>query len=561
MFYKQKKRNNNNLLIWAYREFIKKHQWYFILYICLKTAGGMIGFVPPLFIGKAIDYAVNKNGEKVITVILMIMITLLLHSFIRIFESKVAVKINYLVTNEIKENIMKKIVDMELSDIEETGRGEFIARLEDADGIVQLFIEITNLIFIDLVAFIFALVVMFSISPVLSFICFINVPVTLIIQTIFGKKAGKKEKEIKLVNDKYYSLLYEIIDAIKEIKIFNLQEEICKRYTEKLIHLTELGKNRSDISINASFFSAVTNGFFQLMLLASGCYFIIMGAVSVGNYFTFNSYVSRFNTELNTISYFHMKKQMYLVSITRLQELFLMRSESKRKLVTKSEKWKSGDIRFEHLLFRYQENEKIILHIDNLTFAKNEISVITGKNGAGKSTLFDLIAGFYLFNGNIFIGNANINTISLERLRNEICYIQQKPYFFKKTIFENLCLKDTSLSEVEKACEKVGIHEFICTLPEQYNTIVSEEGTNFSGGQLQRLALVRAILSKAPIILLDEITSGIDAQSRDALYNVIKELKKNRTILMISHDVDSYKIADNVVYLVNGNVSEKPDYR
>lgn len=559
MFYKQMRKGNNNPIIWAYKEFIKKYQVYFMLYVCLKTISGIIGFVPPIFIGKVIDYAVDKNGEKVIIILIMLILVLLLNAFISIFESKVEIKINYLVTNGIKEKIIKKFAYMEQSDIETMDRGEFISRLEDAEEIVRIFIEITSLLFIDLLSFIFALVVMLSISPMLSLICFLNIPMVVIVQDKLGKKIGKKEKDIKIINDSYYSFLYEIIDANKEIKIWGLQEEICKKYAEKLIQNTRLAKDKSDISIMAGFLSVMINGFFQLAVLASGCYFIMLGRVSVGNYFTFNSYVSRFNMELQNISQFYMKKQMYLVSINRLQELFHMRSETERiSIGTYKECDNSDFIRLKNVFFCYQENTKAILQIKNFVFHKNEISAILGENGAGKSTLFDLITYFYLYKGEIYIGNINIKALSLQQIRKEICYIQQNPYFFKKSILENLRLKDKgiSLKEVEEACKKVGMHEFIQGLPDKYETIVSEEGTNFSGGQLQRMALARAILSKSSIILLDEVTSGIDSKGRHILYNIISDLKKNRIILIITHDADISKIADRMVYLADGELSE-----
>jgi len=522
----------------------------------LKTISGIIGFIPPIFIGKTIDYAVERNGKKVVTVLVMVFILLFLNAFIRIFESKVEFKIHYLITNEIKEKEMSKIVHMEMNNFEEIESGELISRLEDAGELVQIFIEITNLLFIDFIAFIFALSIMISVSPILSFICFVNIPIILIVQTIYGRIVGKKEKEIRLINDSNYSLIYEIISAIKEIKVFNLQKEICKSYSDILMRHTELATKKSNISIRAGFLSGIINGLFQLTLLAVGCYFIINGVISVGNYFTFNSYVSRFNTELQYISQFHMKKQLYLVSISRLKDLFSLKSEKERTRGEKDAEWKSGIIRLENVCFRYQKNTKIILHTKEFSFQENEISVITAKNGAGKSTLFDLITGFYIFQGKIYIGNADISTLSVERLRKEICYIQQKPYFFKNTILENLRLKDKNISikEVENACKKVGMHKYINELPEKYNTIMNEEGTNFSGGQLQRLALARVVLSKKTIILLDEITSGVDEQGRQMLYNVIKELKHNHTILIISHDTDICRIADKIVYLIDGTI-------
>lgn len=557
MLYK-KNIQNNYLIIWAYKEFIRKRRWDFIWYICLKTVSGILGFVPPIFIGRTIDYAINKNGEYVVSILILIMLVLLLDAVISIFESKIEIKINYLVTSEIKKKVIEKITDMELSDIEETDRGEFISRLEDAEGVVQFFIEITSLLFIDLIAFIFALVVMVFISPVLSFICFLNIPVMLIVQTIFGRKIGKKEKEIKVVKDSYYSLIYEIIDAIKEIKIFNLQKDVSRNYTQNLMHFMKLSKDKSDISIKSGFFFVVINGLFQIALLACGCYLIIAGIISVGNYFTFNSYVSRFNTELQSISQFHLKKQMYLVSLSRLHELLFMKSETERvqKPKGKEEKWDSDDIRLENVSFSYNSNDKTLIGIEHFVFPENEISVIVGKNGAGKSTLFDLITNFYPYEGKIYVGNRDMKAFSIEQLRREVCYIQQKPYFFKKTIFENLRLNNKSIlfKEIQEACEKVGMHEYICELPQKYETIVSEEGINFSGGQLQRLALARAILSKASIILLDEITSGIDWQGRYILYDVIKDLGKNRTVIVISHDSEINKIADNMLYLASGEL-------
>ena len=551
-------KKKKELMLWAYKKFIKQYQWCFIGYVILKIISGIIGFVPPIFIGKAIDYAVNKDSENVIIMLGIIMVVLIVDSIVSIFESKLGVKINYLVTNEIKREIIKKIVNMEMGDIEEIGRGEFISRLEDAEGIVQIFMDIVTLVFIDVVAFVFALVVMIFISPVLSFICLFNIPVIMIIQNIFGKKIGQKEYEIRHINDNYYSFIYEILDAIKEIKIFNLQKEICNRYKEKLNKYTKLSEDKSDISIISGFYSVIVNGIFQLLMLAIGCYFIMIGAISVGDYFTFNSYASRFNIELQKLAQFHMKKQMYFVSIYRLQELLFMSSEMEQISDNRNEDWHGGSIRVNNVFFRYPQNEKIILNMETVTFEENEISVISGKNGAGKSTFFDLITRFYLFEGKIYIGNVDINNLSLEQLRKEICYIQQKPHFFNGSIMENLRLNDTdiSFSEIENACKKVGINDYIQQLPDKYNTIINETGVNFSGGQLQRLALARAILSKSSIILLDEITSGIDQQSKYLLYNAIRELKEHHTVLIISHDDDIHMIADKMVYLVNGNVQE-----
>jgi ABC-type bacteriocin/lantibiotic exporter with double-glycine peptidase domain len=554
--------NDSKKFKWAYDEYVRKYRFLFFINIILKTLSGILGFIPPIFIGMSIDFAISKNIKNVFINLFIIMLSLIMNSVISIFETKIQIKITYSVTNNIKKKIINKFLHMQQADINRIHRGEFLSRLDDADNIVQGFMEISTLVFIDMLTFVFALVIMFYISPLLSTAYLVNIPVIFLLQNYYGKKIAKKEEDVKHSNDNYYSILFEIIDAIKEIKIFNLENVTENKYKDKLEESTKLHNEKAKYTIKANFWAVIVNGFFQLIVLAFGCIFIISNIISVGSYFTFNSYVSRFSIEFQTISQFLINKHLYIVSITRLQELFSYTDEcSYYNDIKLNIDYKL--IKLKDVIFKYENTNNFILNIKDLSFERNQITVIKGKNGNGKSTLFNLIMGFYSFEGCIFINDININTISLKQRRKAICYIQQKPYFFNGTILYNLQLarSEATLKEIEDVCKIVGIDNFIRSLEDEYYTIINELGCNFSGGQLQRLALARAVISKADFILLDEITSGIDIEGKEDVYKAIEKLKENSSVVIISHDPDIYKIADKIIYMENGRVKkcEKKD--
>lgn len=535
---------------WAFDNFIKKYKLDFAIYIFLKTISGILVFFPPIFIGKSIDDAIRKNIFGIAKNIIFILLILVINATVSIFESKIAIKISFNVTCDLKLKIIYKFLNMEQYNIDLFNRGEVLSRLDDADNVVQMFIEFSTLLFIDVISFIFALGVMFYISPILSLVCMINIPMVTFIQRIFGEKIAKKEEKVKKSNDDYLSLLYEIIDAFKNIKVMNLQMNFYEKFKNKIENNKNLNINKSKITIYAGFVSIIINGVFQIVLLAIGCLFIVSGIISVGNYFTFNSYVSKFNLGLQNIAQFFLKKQVYYVSIKRINELFSLQEEKER-INGSNDFFEFTTMSIRNMNFKYNEQSEFVLKLNDFIFKKNEIIAIIGENGKGKSTLFDLIVGIYPFEGDIFWDDKNLNCITLELRRRMVCYVQQKPFFFKGTIFENLILEDENISKkaVEDACNKVGMDSFIDNLDLKYDTIIQEGGGNFSGGQLQRLALARAILSNSEVILLDEITSSVDMGGKQELYNAIKEMKKNKMIVVVSHDMDIKEIADKIIYI------------
>lgn len=219
----------------------------------------------------------------------------------------------------------------------------------------------------------------------------------------------------------------------------------------------------------------------------------------------------------------------------------------------------SFEIEFDRVNFGYEG--KSVLKDLSFKVPERSLTAIVGKSGVGKSTIFNLMARFYeLESGSIKIGGRDFR--SLQHLNRMIAMVFQDTYLFNDTIFENIRIakEEASLEEVKEACERANIHEFISSLQEGYETIISEGGESLSGGQKQRIALARALLKDAPILLLDEVSASLDGRNEQKITEMMSELRREKTILVITHKLDTIKNADQILFIEEGRVAESGSF-
>ena len=212
-----------------------------------------------------------------------------------------------------------------------------------------------------------------------------------------------------------------------------------------------------------------------------------------------------------------------------------------------------GFIEFKNVSFKYNQ----IPILKNISFiAKpNQVTAIVGKTGAGKTTIFNLLLKMYKVDkGKILIDDLNIYEYSKDVYNSNISVVNQKTFIFNMSIRANLSLIDSNRKRQINACKRAGIHDFIMSLPDGYNTILKEDAANISGGQKQLLSLARALLTTSEIILLDEITSSLDPNTTDKIINLLNDLKTDHTLLIITHNKELMKAADNLIVLNNGKI-------
>ncbi|MDU2592176.1 MAG: ATP-binding cassette domain-containing protein, partial [Paeniclostridium sordellii] len=279
---------------------------------------------------------------------------------------------------------------------------------------------------------------------------------------------------------------------------------------------------------------------------------------------TFDALLAYFLTPIENIINLQPTVQTALVAAERLSEILdleLEKSEQEDKKIKPNTI--KGNIEFKNVDFRYGTRQLILKDI-NMTIKKGERIALVGESGSGKTTLAKLLLNFYKCEkGEILVNDYNLLDINIESLRDKIAYISQETFLFNGTILENLMLGNPYLTyeEVIDACEKAQIHDFINSLPLRYNTLVEENGSNFSGGQKQRLSIARAILRKPEILIMDEATSNLDSITEKAIERTIHKFSEGMTTIIIAHRLSTIMRCDNIYILEKGEIKEKGNHK
>lgn len=442
--------------------------------------------------------------------------------------------------------------------------GEIISRFNDASNIRHAISGVTLTMMIDVFMVLIGGGILYSQSPFLFSLTIIPLVVYGIIVYSFKSNIEKANRETMEKNSKLTSYLIESLNGIETIKAFNSEREVNLETEKRFIKFIKaIFKNECINNIQVSLKSLV-KGVFAIAILWIGSIQVLNGKISFGELLTFNALLAYFLTPIENIINLQPTVQTALVAAERLSEILdleLEKSEQEdKKIKPKSLK---GNISFKYVDFRYGTRNLILKNI-NMTIKKGERIALVGESGSGKTTLAKLLLNFYQCEkGEILVNGYNLLDINVEALRDKIAYISQETFLFNGTILENLMLGNPYLTyeEVIDACEKAQIHDFINSLPLRYNTLVEENGSNFSGGQKQRLSIARAILRKPEILIMDEATSNLDSITEKAIERTIHKFSEGMTTIIIAHRLSTIMRCDNIYILEKGEIKEKGNHK
>jgi ABC-type multidrug transport system fused ATPase/permease subunit len=295
------------------------------------------------------------------------------------------------------------------------------------------------------------------------------------------------------------------------------------------------------------------------VLIWYGIYEIINQRFTLGSLIAFNSFIRYLFGPIQRLVSTNFGIQKSLASLERVYEILDKQPKIKDKKDAKELIIKSGTIEYKNVEFRYNEKDEFSLKNINLKIKKG-ITAIVGPSGSGKSTLIKLLLRFYEpETGEIIIDGQNIKEVKIKSLRKNISIISQEIFLFSDTILENLkfAKPDADLEEIKNACEKAGILTFIQNLPEKFNTKIGERGLKLSGGERQRIAIARAILKDAPILILDEATSQLDGITENTIKKFLIEFAMKKTIIVIAHRLSTVNFADNIILIEKGKILDE----
>ena len=406
-----------------------------------------------------------------------------------------------------------------------------------------------------LVAFVvFFGLIMFNIK--LALVMVISIPIALGFLYFTIKKSKKIENKNNSVLLDMVSLFVEYVRGIPVLKSFSNNKSLDKKLTEKIEKFGETSKITSKFKAKqlAIFAFLLDIGYFILLIF--GTIFVLKGELNIFSFIIFSIVSKEFYKPFASMETHYMYYISAIDSYERLGKILYANIIPDR---SNGLSPKKNNISFENIFFYYEKDN---FKIEDLSFdiKENSITALVGESGSGKTTITNLLLRFYDVNqGSIKLGNIDIRDIPYDELLNRISIVMQNVQLFNNTIEENLRVgkKDANKEEIIEACKKSKIHDFIMSLPEQYETHIGENGGLLSGGQRQRISIARAFLKNAPILILDEMTSNVDPINESLIQEAITELAKDRTVLVIAHHLNTIQHADQILVFQKGKLLEK----
>lgn len=441
--------------------------------------------------------------------------------------------------------------------------GEIISRFNDASKIRQAISGVALTMMIDMFMVLIGGFILYYQSSLLFGITIVPLVLYGIIVFAFKSNIEKVNRETMEGNAKLTSYLVESLNGIETIKAFNAENEVNLETEKRFIKFIKaIFKNEYINNIQVSLKSLV-KGIFAIVILWIGTLQVLNGKISFGELLTFNALLVYFLNPIENIINLQPTLQTAVVAAERLSEILdlsLEKAEDEHKKINPSSL--NGKIEFKNVDFRYGTRQLILKNI-NMIINKGERVALVGESGSGKTTIAKLLLNFYQCEkGEIIVNGYNLLDINVEALRDKIAYISQETFLFNGTIIENLKLGNPYLTyeEIIEACKKAQIHDFINSLPLRYNTLVEENGSNFSGGQKQRLSIARAILRKPEILIMDEATSNLDSITEKAIEKTIHEFSEGMITIIIAHRLSTIMRCDNIYILEKGEIKEQGNH-
>lgn len=506
-----------------------------------------------LLSAKIIESITSANFDNFVKIVLYFGLAVSIKLIFQNFQYIFNVKIQNMMVKKINNCNYNRVLSLKISNFNKHSSEEFQNRIYSAN---QISTVITNSLsnLYEIIHCLSYTIVIVIYSPILSLVYIIYS----IISVIYNKKLmpyinSMYNKNWKENGISMNSLSREAIVGIKDIKSLNMINQIMIDYDKKQTKYYNEQTRINTFSVKTKFIMSFIALIRDVVIPLFGYYLYTKDMLTIANFILFMTYKSNITSLFRNLSDFIINVSNIEANSIRGAQLYDDTIFPSENFGTIRRKDLIGNIKIENLTFSYEEDRNLFENLD-LNIEPNKITAIVGRSGEGKSTILSLINRFYnVENNKIFIDGIDINNYDEITIRSNIAYIQQSPYIFNMTFRENLLLikPDATESELIDVLKKSEIYDFICSTPNGLDTIIGENGITISGGQKQRLAIARALLNNANIIMFDESTSSLDNESQNKIQNVIEKLSVDHTIIIVAHRLSTIKNADKIIFLKN----------
>ena len=546
-----------------YFEYTKKHIKKIILslFFALLVAGStsLIAYLLDPAIEKIF---IEKDQTLILIIPIFIVIAFATKGLSLYFAKVLMIGVSEEVRKDLQCAMLGNLISADTALIDGKHTGKFISVLtNDVAHIINLISTAVLNAFKDSLTLIGLLTVMFFQNWQLSLIAIIMIPLASLAAKSLGKRIGKVSTEQMLKAGLLNTYLIELFKNHKLIKIFQQEKHENERADKFINDVKEKSKKIATIYVRSSPIMETLTGIMIAVLIFYSGKLVLRNEIDVNNFFSFLAAMMLAYQPVRSLATLNIRISQGLSDATRILPII----DEKSKLIENEDdveiKINKGNIEFKNVFFKYdQERTKNTLNSVSLKILGGKMTSIVGHSGAGKSTILNLIPRFYDINsGDIEIDSQSIYKSSINSLRQNISLVSQDTTLFDDTIRNNIAYANLNATqnEIEEAAKHSYASEFIEKLPNQYETIIGENGTRLSGGEKQRLSIARAILKKSKIILLDEATSSLDADTENKIQEAINFLTKDRTTIVIAHRLSTILNSDKIYVIDSGKVASE----
>lgn len=542
--------------------FIKPFRKNLILAIVSAFIGIVCSLLVPVFIGWGVDCMVGAGDVdfarlyKIAGGLVAVILLSALFQWIMTYHSN---KLSYYTVERMRNDVFSKLTRVPLSYIDRNAHGDMInTAVTDIDivgtGLLQGFTQV----FSGVVTILGTLIFMFVLNPWIALVVVVLTPLSFFVSSFIAKGSHDKYREQAKLRGKMTGFASEMIDGETLVKAYSMEDSSAEIFDE-------MNRKLQKVGVIAHFYSALSNPctrFVNATVYAGvaifGAYLCVKGSLSVGELTSFLAYCSQYTKPFNEISGVVAEFQNALASANRVFRLLDADEESNDSDLPQLEV-ENGNVAFSDVHFAYSEKKPLIRDF-SLDVKSGQTVAIVGPTGCGKTTLINLLMRFYDVNhGHITIDGQDVRDVSRDSLRGAFGMVLQDTWLFRGTVRENIAygVENATEEEIIAAAKAAYAHGFIKRLPQGYDTVLTENGSNISEGQKQLLSIARVMLRRPPMLILDEATSNIDTRTEVRVQKAFARLMEGRTSFIVAHRLSTIRNADVILVMRDGQILEQ----
>lgn len=517
----------------------------------------------PILTGNAVDYISGKGsvdfgmlGKLIVLIIAAITVT----AAAQWLMNHVNNMITYRIVQDLRVQAFHHLHRVPAAYVDSHPAGDLISRIitdveQFSDGLLMGFTQL----FTGVLTIAGTIVFMLAIHPLITLVVVVLSPLSFGIAGFISKNTFQMFKKQSETRGELTSLTDEMLGNLKVVEAFGYQEKAQERFEE-------INERLAGYSLRATFFSSLTNPATRIMysiiyagVTLAGCFTVIAGGLTVGRLTSFLSYTNQYTKPFNEITGVITEFQNSLASAARVFRFLDEEPETEDSPDAEELTEIQGKVEFEDVAFSYRPDQRFMEHL-NLSAQPGQRIAIVGPTGCGKTTLINLLMRFYdVTDGNIYVDGHEIRDITRKSLRSNFGMVLQETWLKNTTIRENIAYgkPDAADEEIIRAAKEAHAHNFIMKLPQQYDTVLGEDGGSLSQGQKQLLCIARVMLDLPPMLILDEATSSIDTMTEIRIQNAFGKMMNGRTSFIVAHRLSTIREADVILVMKDGKIIEK----